>query len=231
MFKFFKSLNYKSHKINVDILSIHIPKTAGRSFYNILEQVYGTALSISYKRKDVLLSLKESPTLAASIDTHIKVIHGHLYYKELQEIHHNTNARVICWLRNPVDRVVSNYHFFIRGLKNPLRNPVGYATNKHRINETLIEYASRDENRNRMSKFLKGISTDELFFVGMQEYFEQDIMRLGRMLDWPDITIPVINKSPNRNDQKILSAQTRKIIEDLNVLDLQLYKSVMERRN
>lgn len=214
----------------IDLISIHIPKTAGRSFYNILEQVYGSKLSISYKRQDLTKALENHSSLAASIAEKISVIHGHLYYRELGQIHKTTNARLICWLRDPVDRVVSNYHFFIRGLQNPSRNPAGYAVNKHRINETLIEYASKEGTRNRMSKFLDGIHIDDLFFIGLQEHFEEDVLRLGKMLDWPDVVISMINKNPDKENKKPISFQIRQKIETLNALDYELFHRVIENK-
>jgi len=207
----------------IDLISIHIPKTGGTSFYNILKQVYGKTLSMSYRRKDYLAAIKEYPDFEASIESNIQVLHGHLYYPEVASIQQKNQSRVICWLRNPVDRVVSNYEFFIRGLQNPARNPKAYELNKHRINETLVEYASLEENRNRMTDFLEGIALKELFFVGLLESFEQDVRRLGKMLDWKAVDIPKMNAGGTPSKKEGLSLQVIKTIEQLNAKDCDLY--------
>ncbi|MFT6020599.1 MAG: hypothetical protein ACI9CQ_003405, partial [Saprospiraceae bacterium] len=87
----------------LDLISIHIPKTGGTSFYQILQQVYGEELSISYRRKDYNEVIQRGLDLAKTINEEIKIFHGHLCYEELRTIHQNSNAKVICWLRDPVE--------------------------------------------------------------------------------------------------------------------------------
>lgn len=154
-----------------------------------------------------------------------EVIHGHFTYREIEAIHLKSQAPVICWLRHPVDRVISNYHFFMEGLRNPARNPLQYELNKHRISEDLFRYAQRAENRNRMGKFLSGISFESLFFVGVMERFEQDVGKLGEMLDWPPINIPKMNQGlAVETDREI-----RKKILALNQEDYSLYLQAQKR--
>lgn len=205
----------------VELLSIHIPKTAGTSFYRILEQIYGDQVSISYKRRDVKPLLYNG---VLNIAAPIRVMHGHFFYREVQQF---KEAKVICWLRDPVDRVISNFHFFKDGLRNPERNPINYEHNKHRIDEDLLTYASRPENRNRMCEFLEGIAVEDLFFIGRQSHFEEDIKRLGRLLAWPhDILLPTLNKG--RVQTALTDVNIRATISTLNNEDLVLYEKALE---
>ncbi len=192
------------------LISIHIPKTAGTSFYSILKQVYGPTLSPSYKRKDV----KKQPNWEAH-----EVIHGHFSYREIAHLHRTHGAKVICWLRHPVDRVISNHTFFIAGLSQPHKNLRQYELNKHRIHEDLLTYAQKTENRNRMSKFLAGISLEELFFVGKMERFEKEVGRLGKQLGWTTVQIPKLNTL----ERPEVDETTRNKILALNQQDFELY--------
>jgi len=92
----------------LDLISIHIPKTGGTSFYQILQQVYGEGLSVSYRRKDYKKVIQSGLDFSKTITEDVKVLHGHLYYEELRTIHQSSDARVICWLRDPLERVISN---------------------------------------------------------------------------------------------------------------------------
>ncbi len=201
----------------VKLISIHIPKTAGTSFYNILTQVYGEKLSIYYRRRDLKI-------LDISQEQH-EVVHGHFHFQEVRELHQKYKPKIICWLREPVDRLISKYFFFIEGLRNPNRNPVQYELNKHRIDEDILTFASREETQNTMSKFLKGMETEDFFFIGQMEHFERDLKELATKLNWPPYYIPQLNKGKKSGiDQK-----TRDQIRDWNLQDIELYNRLIQK--
>ena len=209
----------------IELISIHIPKTGGTSFYQVLQQVYGSAVSKSYKRRDYLEDCQTHSSFDQALSPTIRVLHGHLYYREIASLQEKHQSKVICWFRDPVERVISNYSFFKAGLNNPQRNPVNYQANKHRINETLVEYASKAENRNRMTDFLKGIQLEKLFFFGFLSSFDRDIQRLGRMLSWPSFEVARLNQSTYSNKKVFLEDDhIRSEIAKLNQLDMKLFE-------
>lgn len=133
------------------LLSIHIPKTAGRTFQEILRAQYGV---------DSVLSLNhhylrnQGEQLTAYPTETYPVIHGHLPYKQISAVG-NAHSKYITWLRHPVDRVISNYHY--------------YATvdfqrrKKQRPNAKLIDietFIKRPRRRNKMSNYLEGINLE-----------------------------------------------------------------------
>ena len=94
--------------LQVEIISVHLPKTAGSSFRKVLQQVY--------TKEGVFVdeypnhSLKTTREIWENQNRKIKVIHGHFPLNKYARSF--TNARKIIWLRNPVKRLIS--HFFYK---------------------------------------------------------------------------------------------------------------------
>ena len=215
----------------LELISIHIPKTAGTTFHAILEQVYGMdAVSLSYRRRDVLKHLVDG-NFRPPLPYGLRVLHGHFYFKEVLQLQEQSGAKMICWFRNPVERVISNYRFFIAGLKHPDRNPQQYELNKHRKGESLLTYAARSENQNRMHAFTAGLEPEELFFCGLMEHFEQDVHQLAAMLKWPSFSIPRLNQGTVLgSEMDEVSSAVKQQIKDWNALDIALYNRILQLR-
>lgn len=210
-------------KPRVELLSIHVPKTAGTSFHAILRQVYRQGVSRPFRRMEILAQT----TPEALLTGEIRVVHGHFHYPEICTLHRAHGARLICWLRDPVDRVVSNYHFFKQKLRTPDQNPTNYQLNKHRKNESLATYARLPENQNVMSLFLEEAALEDFFFIGFQETFAADVRRLAALLDWPPFGIENLNGRTAPGYPKISQA-LREEIGRLNAKDVQLYERAVQ---
>ncbi len=211
------------------LISIHIPKTAGRSFYQILKWAYGDSIGQPHNRGKHVINERFDESLI-NFDT-TEVIHGHYYYRHIAHIHAENNPKVIVWLRSPVDRVISNYYYNINmNLQKPWKK---YA--KERKELTLLEFANRPGRQNTMSNFLSGIDPSELFFVGITERFDSDVKRLGQMLGW-ETPIPEIfeNKGTDYYSNidvptkfEDISGDMRSVIKDLNAKDVELYEKML----
>lgn len=213
----------------IEILSIHIPKTAGTSFYKTLQEVYGGRISPSYRRKD-LAELTGKAGNQIQPPAGKSVLHGHLKYQELQGLIEAHQPKLIAWLRNPVDRLISNYKFFMAGLADPERNPEIYAANQHRRGEDLLTYAARPENRDLMHQFLAGAELEDFYFLGIQEYYAEDLTRLAQALNWPSVEPARLNIRPGAGAEEDADEAVRAQIAALNQKDSQLYEQALERR-
>ncbi|MEA3476692.1 MAG: sulfotransferase family 2 domain-containing protein [Bacteroidota bacterium] len=195
----------------LELISIHIPKTGGRSFHEILRNVYGQGL-----------------------DKKTKAIHGHLTIAKVKGIIEEEHPKVITWVRDPVDRVISNYYFFMKRIRE------GKTTEKQRkkIDYSLPEYAGQVKRRNRMTEILHGIPLEDFYFIGLMERFEEDIIELASKIGWPKIdSIPHINDSTSfklNNDCKTqyndIDENMRQEIAKLNELDIKLFDDIKNLR-
>lgn len=202
------------------IISIHIPKTAGTSFYNILTQVYDKkTVSPSFKRKDIIHLLDSNMQLTIDIINQYQIVHGHFYYKEVKPLIIN-DTKLITWVRNPIERLISNYFHFLKVINNEEINPIIYSKNKHRINESIIEYAENNENINKISQFLQGSKIEEFTFIGIFERYKDEINRLKMILKWPNIQIPHLNINQYNN---IFDAEVINHLKQINKEDIRLY--------
>jgi len=212
----------------IELISIHIPKTAGTSFHQVLVEQYGPAVSPALRRRDVLEHLALHGDLSRGQPEDRRILHGHFTYQEVAALHRSSGARVICWLRHPAARVISNWRFFQDRLDHPAINPEVAALNAHRRGEDLLTYAALEENRNRMSQFLRGVPLQDLFFAGIQEYFAQELQRLAALLDWPAMSIPHLN--PGR-EAPVTDPDTWRALCQFNTEDMDLYREALHLRD
>jgi hypothetical protein len=128
----------------------------------------------------------------------------------------------VTFIRNPVDRVISNYKFFKK------RILTGEASKNHSINESLLKYAHRSGCKNKMSKMMDGSSKKDLYYIGRFESFEEDVRELFYKLN---LKVDIIPKS---NVNKVIPSSDivctpfhRAVIAMQNYRDLILYQKTM----
>ena len=211
----------------VELISIHIAKTGGRSFYEILKNEYVDKVDPRYKRIHYFPGKDYSDKLINRIPEHITIIHGHLLYEHVREIHLKYHPKVITWMRDPVERVISNYYFLMKRIREDIRDH----PQKRKINYSLLEYA-RDCIINKATTYLKGIDLERLFFIGFLENFDQDLKLLGKMLEWKKSVPPIhINDSSKFETNALyptkrheITEEIRQEIRELNLKDVKLYE-------
>lgn len=233
MLLYMKKQKYYIKRIFVlKIISIHIPKTAGRSFYQILKWAYENKIGLPQNKDKFVV---DGSFIEDSFDFNkTEVLHDHFYFKNVFNLYQKYNPKIIVWLRNPVDRVISNYYY---NVSMNLQKPWKKNANK-RKDLSLIEYASKSNNQNSMLKFLDGINLDNIFFIGITERFNEDANKLGKMLHWQE-PIPefFINKGTDYyKNPKIpiqlssISDKIRRQIRDMNLDDVYLYETITTKQ-
>ena len=96
---------------NLEIISIHIGKTGGSSFLQWLRKAYGEANVSHFVKKEHKVKSNDFSAPLQSVAKEFRIIHGHFRYEEVDEIHNSSRAKVITWVRDPVERVISRYFY------------------------------------------------------------------------------------------------------------------------
>ena len=155
------------------ILSVHIPKTGGTSFRTVLKNVYGSGYLEDYEWLEQRPEWMKTRFAGMSGEdirnalSGIRCIHGHYApqkYTLLREVP-GVDVRFVTWLRDPVERAVSMYHY-MRTLNTPraqqddvrfvtwLRNPVERAVSMYHYMRTLNTPRAQQEPWEREAKAL-----------------------------------------------------------------------------
>jgi len=207
----------------IQLISIHIPKTAGRSFHRILCDVYGERYVLNVLRKDYEIPGRRVSEL---VTPEMRVIHGHFRYSDIRDIVEGGNFPIVTWLRDPVERVISNYYFFIRRVRSG-----AVPQSMHRSEETLLDYARLEGSRNRMAEFLRGLALEDIYFIGITEHFSEDVRYLADMLGWGDVNPVHLNSNREyREKHGEIDELTRTEIERLNQEDMRIYSEALRLR-
>ena len=216
----------------IELISVHIPKSAGTSFRNILKQVYGEQAVI---RLDIdlmyqQLKINEAEFEGYQLDKKIKVVHGHFSPALLRaQFKIDDQIPMITWLRDPVERVISNYFYLEKRLKEELEEERKGLNILSKMQRSLMEYAGAEINRNRISKFLNGAQIKDFTFVGIQEHYSEDLRILASILGWNDFQ--ELHHNQTGKTKREISPEDRAEIARLNPLDMALYQEAMELRS
>lgn len=220
----------------LELISVHIPKTAGVSFHTVLKHVYGEVTSaygyldeprirpefdsLLYKDYDARKALWDKAM--AKVEPDVRVLADHAPVQLYDGLF--PKARRVAWLRDPVQRVISNYiHIVHTDLHHAFRMRQGY---------DIYEYIHWKRDRNRMTFFTAGGDLERFFFVGIVEHFERDLAALAKSLKWPP-SYPAVHSNVNKNPAlkaKLLAdpavvAEIRK----LNQQDIELYRRACQQ--
>lgn len=198
------------------ILSIHIAKTAGTTFRELLQEYYRDQLCFFYGS---LTNAACEPIAALPINA--KCLHGHFYLKDYRD--NFPQAKCITWMRDPVERVVSEYAHLKRQPADG--NPLGQLIAQ---GFSLLDFAHHPDARNVQYKTIHSLNNFD--FVGIAENFDAE---LARLYSTTGVELRIGHKS-NINPDKIgprylLEDRVRALLAKLNDEDEELYRLAQER--
>jgi hypothetical protein len=207
----------------VEIISVHVPKTAGTTFLDILLKIYG--------HEKVLRDYPPHETYSCRdpLPSHIKVVHGH--FLPIKYHDQDAHAKRIVWLRHPLSRLASEY-LFAKKTKDDI-NPVHIEIAKGKL--SFLDFCMIPEMRNFMSYQLQGCRLDDFYFVGIQEFFLDDLAELKLKMRWPFFQFESLNKGTFSEFQAFLKSimankpLMNKVIQN-NEEDMCLYQNALSLR-
>ncbi|HEY4989548.1 MAG TPA: hypothetical protein VII09_07065 [Opitutaceae bacterium] len=202
------------------LVSVHVPKCAGTSFRHAVDAIFGARAWYNYG--SIFSREQASRELVPPGTT---FIHGHFLADAFDDI--VPERRLVTWVRNPVERVASNYHHFLRS--PDMRDDCCRIL--HERNLTLREFADLEWMQNMSTRYQANKSVDDFEFIGIAERFQESMDLFCWMYGFRDPRpLPRANINPDRKaDQYDLPPEVAAHIRDRNLSDLGWYQRAVER--
>lgn len=201
----------------MQLISVHIPKTGGVSFRNILSARYGADFVQKYWQLTDAAGqvLTEVPASA-------RCIHGHFVASDLAA--QFPASAVVTWVRDPVERVLSSYHYRLR--EPDWQHPVCWELHEKKL--TLTEYAALDLVRNEMTRFMGTMQPADFDFIGIMEDYDEALVRFAAQFNLGRLDVRHDNVNPARTQPRYaITGEERDVILGLNLGDAALYEECL----
>lgn len=222
------------------IIFTHIPKTAGTSCFE-------SVIKPNYSDEEIAVC-RGMRSLHSAWRTQPKIIVAHTSYG----IHRAVRGPSVylTFLREPVDRVISFYYFIRQCKYDDYEHPLW----REASGSSLLEFCRNRRFRNVQTRSLAGVCMfrayarvrsrifDRVIFsmavrhmtsryhVGLKEQFDESVSRMRTAFGWKDSLPPGRHKvTHDRPAVESLPPETRRVLLELNHLDVQLYR-IAERR-
>lgn len=215
------------------IVSVHLPKTAGTSFGNALHAHFRSRLLKDYSDFPINSPPPERNRAAleaglrnAKIDlSEVACIHGHFLPIKYLLLAQTREVKFVTWMRNPVERILSHFYEW-KKTYTPSSPPL-----HRRIVEedwSVERFCLGPELRNLYWQFLWGFPIDYFDFIGITEFYEDDLAYFGRRYLGGDVKARHLNAGENNAYQ--IDRSFRIEIEAFHNRDMDLYKNALEKR-
>ncbi len=215
------------------ILSIHVPKSGGNSFRDLLQAYYGPRVMLDYGdwagfRVPEALERCHDRTNKMRARQHellhgYDVIHGHFVadkYLDLFPV-----EEFVAFFRDPFQQSVSHYYFLLR---NPQREHLEEKM-LHDAKMTLLDYLHWDAFYDHQTQYLGNISIYDLSIVGLAEQFSQSIEMFNYTFSSNLETESFLNVNPDTSGQRYhITPEVRKAVEKFRPRDIELYRLAKE---
>ncbi len=224
------------------VIFLHIPKTAGTTLHLIMAQQYDPWVVYHFANNRPSKAIHDFRALPQTRQEGMTALYGHVPFG-LHE-HLDRPCKYITILRDPVERIISNYYFVLRRERHFAHQGVrdGQMSLKDFVTSNIVPRMD-----NTMTRMLAGARRipfgecppelleeaqanlrDHFALVGLTERFDETLMLLRSMLGWPEPYYARFNVTPNRPRQAEIPADTLSAIEEINHLDVELYRHVQQ---
>lgn len=220
----------KKNETDSVIIFLHIPKTGGYTLNSIIDKQYEGYCDI----KENFFDYGRNIPLVKYIDiigdvNKLEVLRGHLFFGAHRSIPQKKYS-YITMLRNPIERVVSEYYFIKRWKNN---RPNLQAVKKMSLYEFLTNKDYNTITLNRQTLMIAGKYDVNLAksnlknnfsVIGVTERFNETLCVLKNNFGWRINTYKKENVTKNRPAIKDISKEIIEIIKIKNQLDIELYE-------
>jgi hypothetical protein len=218
------------------IISVHLPKTAGKSFEAALQTRFGASLLEDYsdfpmntpKYERTRAAIQQSLINAAAGFPGVECIHGHFLPVKYLLMAERRAITFITWMRDPVQRLLSNYFYWRRTYE-----PATAQRLHRRVVEedwSLERFCLGAEMRDMYAEFLWGFPVDNFAFIGVTEFYDEDLAYFARRFLGITVEPQRLNVGEAEGRQYELDGALRLEIEKVHKRDVELYRMALRRR-
>ena len=227
---------------------IHIPKTAGTTFLNIIKRNYEPNKRFIIDGLRPFESIDKFKSLSIDRKQSFQMIGGH-FSLGLHEFL-NDFSGYITYLRNPIDHFISTY-YYIKRIK--LHKQYEIANDFKNIND-FICFRKKQNQDNLQTRHLSGIATDmekgticfdkegdkyfkvakenlldKIKYVFVTDRMDESLLYLNKVLNWNKINYRRENVTHDRPKLEDFSKNTIEKIREITRYDIQLYELAREK--
>lgn len=224
------------------IIFLHIPKTAGTTLNRILQKQFRPQ-QIYNLGANVQESLRVYRGMTTGERSAYRLVTGHTSYGFHDYV--PGSSTYFTFLRDPVERVISFYHFVKSNDQHYLNNAVinEYSGITPFINSGITKMVDNGQTRLISGVWLEpgyGEITAQTFeqakrnlaqnfsVVGLTEQFDATLLLLRKRFNWKDIFYVRQNVSKVGARDRELTAEENDVISNYNRWDIALYEFVQE---
>ena len=220
------------------LIFLHNLKTGGTTLRGILGRQYrGDEICVLGRQTDVSTVKREKID-----DPGLRLIEGHVPFGVHVLI--SRPVAYITLLRDPVERIVSLYAFMRNGEGRDIHCEARGALGSL---EELVASGALPEVDNGQTRRLAGLSPayrecsaamlgrakenirHHFAVVGLTERFDESVLLMRRLFGWPSALYSPRKVNPRREPVAALPNSTRRLIEERNRFDRELYEYAAER--
>ncbi|UUX48316.1 hypothetical protein NUH88_12920 [Nisaea acidiphila] len=214
------------------IVSVHIPKTAGTSLREALEENFGERLLLDYGDRPLAQgaaaeeqrarSAEEARTRSADILRDYDAIHGHFLAAKYDVL--GPAARFATFFRDPATRVLSHFGQWQRLPHAP--NPIAARIGSGELD--VFGFAALPEIRDLYRTFTSDFDLDRFTFIGITEEYDRSI-ELFNAIFGTGIATRESNIGPEQSNGAETDADVLKRLRELQPVDAKLYDLALKR--
>ncbi|MEB3343450.1 methyltransferase domain-containing protein [Okeania sp.] len=221
--------NYNLEEVKVEVISIHVPRTGGTAFKNVIRQVYSSEeIFFDYPHKGPIRN-----RMLSKPKPEVKIIHGHFPAPKYNQKF--PGSKKIIWLRDPIKRLISLY-FFWKSWQILIANDEQSLKNNQEASLSFIEFVEQPEMQNLIKlNFLQNERLKDFYWVGIQDFFAEDLHQLSVMLNWADYELETQKSNPYP-EYKLLTKEVlsnQEIVDKISAMnqeDIEIYREALSLR-
>jgi hypothetical protein len=173
-------------------------------------------------------ALEQSIIVSEKDFTDTKCIHGHFLPIKYLLLSTKHTTKFITWLRNPVDRVLSHYYFW-KKTYNPDTSPP-FQRQMVEENWSLERFCLGPEVKNLYAQFLWGFPLVYFDFIGITEFYQQDLNYFSRTILGSDLDEKIVNVRGEKGKEYDIDVSFRNDLERHHNIDMLMYEKALEKR-